>query len=180
VRPLALRNCDIPYGANLAVRVAEHRRFPFDERLGPSPYFNRLADEVDVIYRMMKHGATGWWIPDASVRHFIPPERQTLRYLIFYYHRIGETAAWLHEVMPGDNINEIDGPPAFAFNSGAQMSRQLGRILRTIVKRTGLRKDRWLGFLALFGYGLGILHHRRVNRRRTPALGSATLQMESR
>lgn len=93
VRPLALKNCDVPYGANLAVRVAEHRRLFFDERLGPSPFFNRLADELDVIYRMMKQGATGWWVPEARVLHLIPPERQTLRYLVAYYRRIGETAA---------------------------------------------------------------------------------------
>ena len=179
VRPLSLKDCDVPYGANLAVRVAEHRRYLFDERLGPSPFFNRLADEIDVIYRMMKHGATGWWVPDARVLHLIPPERQTLGYLVYYYRRIGETVAWLHEMRPGDNMNEIDGPPAFALKSPAQLPRQCARILRTIVKRTGLRQGRWLGFLALYGYALGIMHYHRAGRRRKPAISRAALQVES-
>jgi glycosyltransferase involved in cell wall biosynthesis len=179
VRPLSLKDCDVPYGANLAVRVAEHRRYPFDERLGPSPFFNRLADEVDVIYRMMRHGAEGWWVPDAGVLHIIPPERQSLRYLISYYHRIGETVAWLHEMKPGDNINEIESPPAFAFKSPAQLPRQCARMLRTLVRRTGFRHGRWIGFLALYGYALGIVHHRRASRLRKPAISRATLQAES-
>lgn len=174
VRPLSLENCDVPFGANLAVRVAEHRRHPFDERLGSSPTINRLADEIDVIYRMMKQGAEGWWVPDARVLHVIPPERQTLRYLILYYRRIGQTVAWLHEMKPGDNINELNGPPAFALKSLAQLPRQCVGIVRTIVQRTGLRHGRWLGFLAFYGYASGVLYHRRSNRMRKPAIGRAT------
>lgn len=175
-RPLCLRNSDVPYGANLAVRTAEQRQFPFDERLGPSPHFSRLADEIDVIYRMMKQGALGWWVPDALVDHVIPAERQTLGYLFFYYKRIGETAVWLHENMPGDNINEIEGPPAFALSGSLRhLPGKLAKILQTIAMRTGWRDDRWLGFLALFAYAVGILGHRRVARVERTKLATRTL-----
>jgi glycosyltransferase involved in cell wall biosynthesis len=181
IRPLLLNDFDIPYGANLAIRSAEQRLFPFDERLGPSQSHNLLADEVDVIYRMMKAGATGWWVPDAHVEHVISQERQSLGYLIAYYRRVGETAAWLHANMPGDNINEVNGPPAFALSaSPALLPRQLMKILRTIVRRTVLRRSQWLGFLAFYGYGLGILQHRRRHRGSKSKIAATTLQAESR
>lgn len=177
IRPLALQDCDVPYGANFAVRTEEQQRFPYDERLGTSPLINRFADELDVIYRIMKLGSTGWWVPDARVLHIIARERQTLGYLVSYYRRGGETVAWLHDHQPGDNINEINGPPLFAMpHSMAQLPRQLIRLLRMVVKRTGLRQDRWLGFLALYGYGIGIAAHRRASRISKTAIRATTLQ----
>lgn len=176
-RPMALQGCDVPYGANFAVRTAEQRSFPYDERLGTSPLINRLADELDVIYRIMQQGSSGWWVPDAQVLHMIPQERQTLRYLVAYYRRVGETIAWLHDNQPGSNIHEMDGPPLFAWpGSPAELPRQLLKLMRLVVRRTGLREGRWLGFLALYGYAMGIVAHRRTGRMGKPSVAMTALQ----
>ncbi|MET0210652.1 MAG: glycosyltransferase, partial [Burkholderiaceae bacterium] len=58
---LGFKGNRVPYGANYAVRTAEQRQAMYDPALGVSPTHKRLGEEVDVIYRMMKAGATGWW-----------------------------------------------------------------------------------------------------------------------
>lgn len=82
-----------PYGANMAFRLDEQRAFPFDPSLGRRPGSLVGGEEVDVFERMRSRAIEGWWIPDAVVRHFIPPERQTLRYVQGYYRGQGQLKA---------------------------------------------------------------------------------------
>src|SRR5262249_26367718 len=85
-----------PYGANYALRLAEQRAFSYDPNLGKKLEFGLLNEETTVIQAIIESGQTGWWVPDASVDHFIPKERQTLTYLRNYYAMRGRTAQQLH------------------------------------------------------------------------------------
>jgi glycosyltransferase involved in cell wall biosynthesis len=94
VRPLSILEDRLPFGANFAVRATEQRAFRYDPNLGLTPSGRRLADETDVITRILTAGATGYWLPTASVHHCIGPERQTIRYIAKFFEGWGETEAY--------------------------------------------------------------------------------------
>lgn len=43
-----------------------------------------------MIRELLGSGATGWWVPEARVRHVIPGERQTVAYVEAYFYGLGE------------------------------------------------------------------------------------------
>jgi hypothetical protein len=87
---VALDAQQLPLGANYAVQTAMQRRFPYDPALGRCGTGLLSGEEHAVFQRLLAAGAAGWWVPQARVRHCIPPERQTTRYLRGYYQGIGE------------------------------------------------------------------------------------------
>lgn len=89
---LPLSSTDLPIGANYAVHTAWQRRFPYDPTLGRRGDVLLSGEEHAVFHAMFAAGAQGWWLPQARVQHFIPPERQTTAYLRGYYLGIGEQA----------------------------------------------------------------------------------------
>jgi glucosyl-dolichyl phosphate glucuronosyltransferase len=76
--PLSVLNDRIPYGACYALRAAEQRQFRYDTALGRAPGQNRAGEETAVIEAILKANYSGWWVPDAEVKHIIPTSRQTL------------------------------------------------------------------------------------------------------
>jgi glycosyltransferase involved in cell wall biosynthesis len=80
-----------PFGANWAIRAVEQRAFRYDPELGPVANRYRTHEEYDVIQRVLRSGATGYWIPNAAVEHCIGRDRQTVRYIAAYYESWGET-----------------------------------------------------------------------------------------
>lgn len=82
---------ELPYGANFVVRSEEQRRFLYDPALGRRGAGGALGEETVVIRAVLAAGGKGWWVPDASVSHWIPKERQTVRYLRSYYTLQGRT-----------------------------------------------------------------------------------------
>jgi glucosyl-dolichyl phosphate glucuronosyltransferase len=95
VLPLSADDEDhFPYGANWAVRTIEQRAFRYDPELGPVPNRIRNQEDTDLVHRLLKSGATGYWIPGAIVEHCIGRDRQTVRYIADYYESWGETLAF--------------------------------------------------------------------------------------
>jgi glycosyltransferase involved in cell wall biosynthesis len=82
---------ELPYGANFVVRAREQRLFPYDPALGRRLESGGVGEETAVIRAILAAGGTGRWVPDASVEHWIPKERQTVRYLRGYYALQGKT-----------------------------------------------------------------------------------------
>jgi glycosyltransferase involved in cell wall biosynthesis len=82
----------IPYGANYALRITEQRKYLYDPELGRRVEGGLLGEEVAVIRAVIDSGKAGWWVPDASVEHLVPRERQTLEYIGNYYEMSGRTA----------------------------------------------------------------------------------------
>lgn len=155
--PLSFSGNRIPYGANFAVRTAEQRRALYDPELGVSPTHKRLGEEVDAVYRMMKAGATGWWVPGSVVHHLIPPGRQTAAYIYEYYFLAGATTAHLKARRPGDNYLIVDGeyPSDFALSRWRCYRRSMRRFLTyRLARRRG--DPRWIEDLAGLGYYLGM------------------------
>jgi glucosyl-dolichyl phosphate glucuronosyltransferase len=95
VRPLSADDEDhFPYGANWASRAIEQRAFQYNPELGPVPNRIRNQEDTDLIHRLLRSGATGYWIPEAIVEHCIGRDRQTVRYIAAYYESWGETLAF--------------------------------------------------------------------------------------
>jgi glucosyl-dolichyl phosphate glucuronosyltransferase len=82
-RPLTLES--LPYGANWAVRLPDQRRHSYDPRLGRVGDVMNSGDEWAVMQSLLAEGGSAHWVPAARVKHVIPQERQTLRYLRRYY-----------------------------------------------------------------------------------------------
>lgn len=99
--PFSFEKQIAPWGANFAVRAAEQRRVCYEPGLGVSPHHKRVGEEAEVIYRILQAGGVGWWVPEACVRHIIPAQRQTLRYVYDYFLASGETVAYLEATWPG-------------------------------------------------------------------------------
>jgi glycosyltransferase involved in cell wall biosynthesis len=89
--PLEFTKGKLPYGPNFVVRAREQRQFLYDPNLGRRQAAGALGEEVAVIETILASGGKGWWVPDASVEHWIPKERQTVQYLRGYYALLGRT-----------------------------------------------------------------------------------------
>lgn len=84
----------VPYGANYAIRGDLQREYRYDVALGFSPSQpNIRGEETQVIRSILESGHTGWWVPEAGVRHWIPRDRQTVKYLWLYYFGQGQRRA---------------------------------------------------------------------------------------
>jgi glucosyl-dolichyl phosphate glucuronosyltransferase len=82
----------MPFGANVAFRRDILEQYPFDPSLGRKADKLLGGEETVVIQAMLTDGYKGWWVPGASVDHFIPPQRQTISYLRRYFEDQGEHA----------------------------------------------------------------------------------------
>ena len=85
----------LPFGANMAIRAKEQREHAFDPSLGRQPWRHGMlsGEETDVLKRIAQAGATGLWVPEASVEHWIEPERQNVAYVRRFYVGMGYLAA---------------------------------------------------------------------------------------
>lgn len=83
--PVALTGDALPFGANLALRAEDQRRFAYDPELGRRGDLLYAGEEWAVLRALLATGASGRWVPGARVRHVIPVSRQSVRYLRRYY-----------------------------------------------------------------------------------------------
>jgi hypothetical protein len=98
----------MPYGANCAFKRDAQREFHYNPRLGRRPDSNVSGEETQVMRQMMAAGLSGWWVPRAKVRHFIPRERQTVRYLRRIFAGAGEQSALS---LDGTGVPRVFGRP---------------------------------------------------------------------
>jgi glycosyltransferase involved in cell wall biosynthesis len=99
--PLDFAKGLVPFGANYCIRAAEQRQCRYNPSLGRNPKRTVLGEETEVMRALFDGGATGWWVPEATVRHWIPAERLSRSYLVDYFQGIGRTEALLAPPAPG-------------------------------------------------------------------------------
>jgi glycosyltransferase involved in cell wall biosynthesis len=73
--PAPIQSSRLPVGANYAIRTGAQRRHAYDPRLGRRRGEWTSGEETAVLRRLLAEGGTGWWVPAARVRHWIPGER---------------------------------------------------------------------------------------------------------
>jgi glycosyltransferase involved in cell wall biosynthesis len=144
--PRPLGGHDVPFGANMAVRMAEHRRYPYDPKLGPRPESGLRGEEVTLIKRLMADGATGWWVPDARVAHYIPVERQSVRFIRHWYHGWGE---YLARTLPPHRQRLVGGRPLWLWRQVIESE------LRFQIRRRVSAPETWIEDLKMAAYSWG-------------------------
>lgn len=162
-RPFAEQKGDAPFGANFAVRTAEQKRFLYPVNLGVSPDFQRLGEEALVIRKLRAEGATGYWVPQAKVRHIIPEKRQSLDYICSYRRAAGETWAVLEDggddnfmgVSFGDHSRRMQGAPIWIWR------KTISYWLRFHLTKPFRPSKNWLPLLWNYGYYRGALDYLR-------------------
>jgi len=87
--PFAMEKSFLPFGANLAIRTAEQKRFPYDPKLGPNEDTQMRGEETAVVAQMLDAGEKGVWVPGARVKHYLPAARQTPEFLRGVYRGLG-------------------------------------------------------------------------------------------
>ena len=88
----------IPFGANFGLRLAVQKEYRYDPELGRKEKEMLSGEETVVLRQMMADGHRGYWLPTASLEHFIPVQRLTLDYVKQYYHGLGQTAVALERI----------------------------------------------------------------------------------
>jgi glycosyltransferase involved in cell wall biosynthesis len=89
VRPF--RPNESPFGANLAFRMKALQAFAFNPDFGRVGTAMIGGEETDMLNRMRQSGLTGVWVGTARVRHYIPRDRMSARYLWNFYLGCGRT-----------------------------------------------------------------------------------------
>lgn len=93
--PLTHTGSKTPFGANYAIRTLEHARRRYDTSLGVRGTIRIGGEETAMIRSILSEGGNGWWVPGATVRHFIPKDKMGLRFLAKYYRGQGVTMVLL-------------------------------------------------------------------------------------
>jgi len=117
----------LPYGANMAFRLEEQRRFPYDVQLGLKPNSQMRGEETRLLWHLVAETSGGWWVPDARVRHFIPRQRQSWDFLRRFYEGYGH---YLAQASPDYASTPLLGRPrwlwrTFIGNAAAYAARRL-------------------------------------------------------
>jgi glycosyltransferase involved in cell wall biosynthesis len=89
---------EMPFGANMGFRVAAINGLGFNDRLGAVGAEQLRGEETDFVQRLARTGAKGVWVGNASVQHYIPPERLTTQYVWNWYSNSGRTYVRMKQV----------------------------------------------------------------------------------
>jgi glycosyltransferase involved in cell wall biosynthesis len=81
----------LPFGANFGLRMDAIGDARFDTQLGRIGTRLIGGEEVQFLSGMLARGVTGVWIEAAPVKHYIPAERISERYLWDYYYAKGQS-----------------------------------------------------------------------------------------
>jgi glycosyltransferase involved in cell wall biosynthesis len=81
----------LPFGANFAVRRRGFEQARFDTQLGRRGNDMMGGEEVQFMEHLAEQGHFGVWVEGAKVRHYIPAERLSLRFLWNYYYDEGRS-----------------------------------------------------------------------------------------
>jgi hypothetical protein len=147
----AITTTFLPFGANMAFRTNVLRTTRFDPRLGRVRTGMLSGEETAVMGHLLARGETGRWVSGAAVRHYIPPERQTIRYLRRYYSGSAATLALMpHE---GPQSRMLFGRPRWVWRAAIQNE------IAYRVRRLTSRPEIWIEDLKRASAAWGILRY---------------------
>jgi glycosyltransferase involved in cell wall biosynthesis len=96
VRPLT--ETESVFSGNMAIRTEVLRKNLFDTRLGRVCRQRVGGEEIDLFVRLMRGGYRGIWVGTARVRHYVPCEHLTMKYVWESYRGVGRTAVLMEGV----------------------------------------------------------------------------------
>jgi glycosyltransferase involved in cell wall biosynthesis len=149
----------MPFGANLAIRTREQRRYLYDPRIGPGAgLFIKGGEETLVVQQMLEDGIAGRWVASAKVTHLIPKDRQTIRSLRRHYLGNGgiinlRISGVPKKLYPGNQLLLETNVSVWKYALSKEWDYRVGRIFGP--------PDRWLEDLAMSSTAWGLLLARR-------------------
>ncbi len=146
--PLCVAEGRVPFGANYAVRMQEQRGRQYDPDLGPGSASGRLGEETGLIDAILGAGGTGWWLPDAVVRHSITAKRQKVGYVFSYFRAHGVTAGFSGGA---DDVRLLFGVPRWLWR------RLAVRFVRYHASRLYAPPQVWVKCLIDYAFDRGLL-----------------------
>ena len=99
------------FGANMAFRTEVLRSNPFDPALGLVKDSPMRGDETDLVDRLRDSGSQGLWVGKAMVKHFIPRQRMTTRYLRDFFFGYGQAQTRMTSMSSSRNESEVHVVP---------------------------------------------------------------------
>jgi GT2 family glycosyltransferase len=129
---------NLPFGANMVIRREAQIRHAYDPALGRGPGNMLGCEEIDVLKGVLRDGGNGYWVPGASVRHFIPRSRQSLSYLWSYWRGNGLSAA---RIGPSRGRFRFFGSPGWLWRDATTS------VFRLVVGVLASPPDRWLSHM---------------------------------
>jgi glycosyltransferase involved in cell wall biosynthesis len=153
---IPLDDAHLVFGANIAARMSVLPKYKFDPSLGRTGTNMLSGEETTVFAAMRRDGLAGWWVPGARVRHFVPRERQTLRYLRRWHYGVG----WYQGMAPAEEDRALFDVPLWVWRQIVEYGA------RYCVDRVIGSPRAWVRDMSYFASGWGYLRGRRVARRR--------------
>lgn len=151
--PFVFGDSPLPFGGNMAVRMDVQRKFAFDERMGRKGGQLLTGEEADLVSRILQHNHKGSWVPEARVRHVIPPRMQTLSYVRRYFHDFGASLALMRlQEMP--KSRKVP-PPLWVWRDALQQE-----VLYRFGRMLGRPVQSWIRNLRLAAFAQGSLIRR--------------------
>jgi glucosyl-dolichyl phosphate glucuronosyltransferase len=89
--PFAFDHKRLPFGANMAARVAMQKRYRYDPLLGRRGGLMLAGEETEMMKQWLSDGCLGMWVPQSCVEHIITPDRLELEHLRRFFFGLGES-----------------------------------------------------------------------------------------
>ena len=86
------RGGEAPYGGNMAIRRRVFAETSFDENLGHHHADRVLGEETRFFEELNRRHEHGVWVPEAKVKHRVPPENLTAEGIYRHFFSHGRTA----------------------------------------------------------------------------------------
>ena len=135
----------VPYGANFAVRRSRVGEARFDPALGVKGKQRINGEETLFFAQLLGAGATGRWLPDAVVHHWIPPDLATVTHLWRYFVGMGRMQA---------HVRGCGASVAPSVVAGDSAGAVVAHLLHAALRRA-LHKPSWVGQLRLAAVAFG-------------------------
>jgi len=89
--PFRIDRKRLPFGANMATRVATQKRYTYDTNLGRRGDLLLSGEETALMQKWIDDGLEGRWVPDSRVHHLITPDRMDLPHIERFFFSLGES-----------------------------------------------------------------------------------------
>jgi glycosyltransferase involved in cell wall biosynthesis len=88
--PFSFDRKELPFGANMACRVAVQKQYQYDPDLGVCGEEIVLGEETALMRQWLADGYQGMWIPQSRVEHLITPNRMELIHIQRYFYGLAQ------------------------------------------------------------------------------------------
>ena len=89
--PFAFDRRRLPFGANMAVRVAMQKCYRYDPKLGRRGGLLLAGEETALVEQWLADGHVGIWVPQSRVTHVISPDRLEIDYIRRFFFGLAES-----------------------------------------------------------------------------------------